>query len=77
MDKKSNENEPSSPESSENKRGNNSLLIALILAGLVMLLFYNRGEERSLISLSFFQEHLTLFFVGIAYFLGPNRCLHK
>ncbi len=62
MDKKSDENDPSGPpgnsEPQENRRGNNSLLIALILAGLVVLLFYNRGEERSLVSVSFFQVQL-------------------
>ncbi len=58
MDKKSDENGSTGPDSQEGRRGNNSLLIALILAGLVLLLFYNRGEERSLISASFFQEQL-------------------
>ena len=46
MDKKSDENGSTGPESQEGRRGNNSLLIALILIGLVLLLFYNRGEER-------------------------------
>ncbi len=43
-----------------NRRGNNSLLIALILAALVVMLFYNRSEERSLVSASFFQEQLAV-----------------
>jgi cell division protease FtsH len=62
MDKKSDENRAGgplgSPEAQENKRSNNSLLIALILVGLVVLLFFNRGEERSLVSASFFQQEL-------------------
>ena len=58
MEKKSDQNESGGPEPQENRRGNNSLFIALILAGLVVLLFYNRGEERSLISASFFQQEL-------------------
>ena len=58
MEKKSDENGSAGHESQEGRRGNNSLLIALILAGLVLLLFYNRGEERSLVSASFFQEQL-------------------
>ncbi len=58
MEKKSEQNESGGPEPQENRRGNNSLFIALILAGLVVLLFYNRGEERSLISASFFQQQL-------------------
>lgn len=58
MDKKSEENGSNSPEAQDGRRGNNSLLIALILAGLVLLLFFNRGEERSLVTASFFQEEL-------------------
>ncbi len=58
MDKKSDENGSTGSDSQEGRRGNNTLLIALILAGLVLLLFYNRGEERSLISASFFQDQL-------------------
>jgi cell division protease FtsH len=58
MDKKSDENGSPSPESPENKRSNNSLWIALILAGLMILLFYNREEEVSLVSASFFQQEL-------------------
>ncbi|MDC0295254.1 ATP-dependent zinc metalloprotease FtsH [bacterium] len=58
MEKKTDQSEPSGPESQENRRGNNTLFIAIILAALVVLLFYNRGEERSLISASFFQSQL-------------------
>ncbi len=59
MDKKSEKNETPTPEPQENRRGNNSLIIALLLAGSVVLLFYNRGEDLSTISASFFQKELT------------------
>jgi cell division protease FtsH len=58
MDKKSEKNEASKPEPQEGRRGNNSLIIALLLAGSLVLLFYNRGEERSVVSASFFQTEL-------------------
>jgi len=58
MDKKSEKNESPTPEPQENRRGNNSLIIGLLLAGSVVLLFYNRGEERSAIKASFFQQEL-------------------
>lgn len=59
MDKKSDEKlTPQGSEGQPTRRSNNSLLIALVLAALVMMLFYNRGEERSLISASFFQTQL-------------------
>ena len=58
MDKKSEKNETPTPEPQEGKRGNNSLIIALLLAGSLVLLFYNRGEERSAVSASFFQTEL-------------------
>ncbi|MAI71249.1 MAG: cell division protein FtsH [Rhodopirellula sp.] len=58
MDKKSEKNEAPASEPQESKRGNNSLIIALLLAGSLVLLFYNRGEERSTVSASFFQTEL-------------------
>ena len=61
MDNKSDDRDPSgnaTGSESQEKRGNNSLLIALILAALVMLLFYNREEPRDLVSASFFQKEL-------------------
>ncbi len=58
MDKKSEKNEAPASEPQEGKRGNNSLIIALLLAGSLVLLFYNRGEERSTVSASFFQTEL-------------------
>ncbi|TWU57493.1 ATP-dependent zinc metalloprotease FtsH [Rubripirellula reticaptiva] len=69
MDKKSDDQSPKNnvrdrvngtpgPENQPNRRNNNSLLIALILAALVLMLFYNRSEERSLVSASFFQHEL-------------------
>ncbi len=58
MDKKSEKNDKPTPEPQEGKRGNNSLIIALLLAGSLVLLFYNRGEERSAVSASFFQTEL-------------------
>ena len=58
MDKKSEKNEPSASEPQEGKRGNNSLIIALLVAGIFVLLFYNRGDERSAVSASFFQTEL-------------------
>jgi len=58
MDKKSEKNEAPKPEPKEGRRGNNSLIIALLLAGSLVLLFYNRGEDRSVVSASFFQTEL-------------------
>ncbi|MDA7915193.1 ATP-dependent zinc metalloprotease FtsH [bacterium] len=58
MDKKSEKNETPASEPQESRRGNNSLIIALLLAGSLVLLFYNRGEERSVVSASFFQTEL-------------------
>ena len=58
MDKKSEKNEAPTTEPQEGKRGNNSLIIALLLAGSLVLLFYNRGEERDAVSASFFQTEL-------------------
>src|SRR6056297_2315533 len=58
MEKKSDEKSPQAPEPTANRRGNNSLLIALILTALVLMLFFNRAEERSLVSASFFQKQL-------------------
>ena len=58
MEKKPDQKDSGGSEPQENRRGNNSLFIALILAGLVVLLFYNRGEDRSLITASFFQSEL-------------------
>lgn len=40
------------------KRGNNSFLIALVVAGLIAMLFFNRGEDRDRITASFFQQQL-------------------
>ena len=77
MDKKS-ENKPAkavkSNEAEPPRRGNNSLLIALILAALVLMLFYNRGEERSLVSASFFQKELEKKNVE-AVFIGEQQVL--
>jgi cell division protease FtsH len=61
MQNKSDDKQPNSQKSSEPpepKRSNNSFLIALILTALVVLLFVNRGEERSRIPLSFFYKEL-------------------
>jgi cell division protease FtsH len=60
MDNKSDQKSPHSPSGSEpqERRGNNPLVIALILAALVMLLFYKSAEDRSLISASFFDSQL-------------------
>jgi cell division protease FtsH len=58
MDKKSEKNEAPKSEPQEGRRGNNSLIIALLLAGSLVLLFYNRGEDRSVVSASFFQTEL-------------------
>ena len=40
------------------RRGNNTLLIALVVAGLVAMLFLNQGEDRSRITESFFLQQL-------------------
>ncbi len=59
MDNRPEEN-PNSGADSRGRRNNNSLLIALIVAGLVAMLFFNRGTPRSEIPASFFQEQLAI-----------------
>ena len=58
MENKSNENGPGGQEPSANRRGNNSLLIALVIVGLIALLFYRPGEQASEIETSFFYQEL-------------------
>lgn len=58
MDKPSNSNAPQDKENGPAKRGNNSLLIALVIAALVMMLFYGRSEERSVVTAKFFYDQL-------------------
>ena len=58
MEKKSDEGQPERPEPQESRRGSNTLLIALVLAGLFVLLFYNTSEDRSKISPTFFNQEL-------------------
>lgn len=58
MDNQSNSNAPQDKEKGPAKRGNNSLLIALVIAALVMMLFYGRGEERSVVTAKFFYDQL-------------------
>jgi cell division protease FtsH len=58
MDKPSNSSAPQDKENGPAKRGNNSLLIALVIAALVMMLFYGRSEERSLVTAKFFYDQL-------------------
>lgn len=58
MDNQSNSNSPQDKEKGPAKRGNNSLLIALVIAALVMMLFYGRGEERSVVTAKFFYDQL-------------------
>ena len=58
MDNPSNSNAPQDKENVPAKRGNNSLLIALVIAALVMMLFYGRSEERSLVTAKFFYDQL-------------------
>ena len=57
MENKSNENGSGGSESPQ-RRGSNSILIALIVIGLLALLFYRGGTEYSRISTSFFYEQL-------------------
>ncbi len=52
------DNSPDGDAEPQQRRGNNSLLIALIIVGLVAMLFFRNGEQRSPISASFFQEEL-------------------
>jgi cell division protease FtsH len=58
MENKSDDNGSTGPESQPSRRGSNSLLIALIVAGLLALLFYKNGEPRSTVSTSFFYGQL-------------------
>ena len=58
MDKPSNSNAPEDKENGPAKRGNNSLLIALVITALVMMLFYGRSEERSVVTAKFFYDQL-------------------
>ena len=58
MENKSSDSGPGGPENPPSRRGNHSLLIALIVAGLVALLFYKGGEPVSPVSTSFFYQQL-------------------
>ncbi len=59
MENRPDENDqPEGEAETQPRRGNNSLLIALIIVGLIALLFFRNGEQRSLISASFFQKEL-------------------
>jgi len=58
MENRSEDNKDSGADGSR-KRGNNSFLIALVVAGLVAMLFLNRGEERDRVTSSFFQQQLS------------------
>ncbi len=59
MDKKSDEKDSAKDGASPNRRNNNSLLIALVIAGLVAMLFMNRGSNVTEIPKSFFLEQLS------------------
>lgn len=58
MENKSDDNGSTGPENQPNPRRNNSLLIALIVAGLIALLFYRTNDDRSPVSTSFFYGQL-------------------
>tara|TARA_R110002049_G_scaffold2750_8_gene22131 strand:+ start:40459 stop:42507 length:2049 start_codon:yes stop_codon:yes gene_type:complete len=58
MENGSEKNNAKSQEPSGQRRNNNSLLIALVVAGLIAMLFFGQSDERSRISASFFQEQL-------------------
>ncbi len=57
MDNRPEENSNSGAEP-KGRRSNNSVLIALVVAALVAMLFFNRDTERSEIPASFFQDQL-------------------
>ncbi len=58
MENKSDENGSREPENQPNRRGNNTLWIALIVAGLLALLFYKGSEEVDYVDTSFFYHEL-------------------
>ena len=58
MENRSDENREPRGETPRGKRSNNSILIALVIAGLVAMLFFNRGEDRDRITVSFFLQQL-------------------
>lgn len=58
MDNRPDENQDKRGETPRGKRGNNTVLIALVIAGLVAMLFFNRGEDPDRITVSFFLEQL-------------------
>ncbi|NND98623.1 MAG: ATP-dependent zinc metalloprotease FtsH [Pirellulaceae bacterium] len=57
MEKQSGESGSNEPEV-QNRRGNNSILIALIVAGLIAMLFFRSEPDASVISISFFKDEL-------------------
>lgn len=58
MENRSDESQEKRGEPPRGKRGNNTILIALVVAGLVAMLFFGRGEESDRISVRFFLEQL-------------------
>ncbi|EMI19203.1 cell division protein FtsH [Rhodopirellula maiorica SM1] len=58
MDKRSDEKDSEKSGGGANKRGNNTFLIALVVAGLIAMLFMNRGANVAEVSTSFFLDQL-------------------
>ncbi|TWU26688.1 ATP-dependent zinc metalloprotease FtsH [Novipirellula galeiformis] len=58
MDKRSDEKDSAKGGVAANKRGNNTFLIALVVAGLIAMLFMNRGANVTEVSTSFFLDQL-------------------
>ncbi|MGB7345229.1 MAG: ATP-dependent zinc metalloprotease FtsH [Pirellulaceae bacterium] len=57
MEKKSDESGSQEPEV-QNRRGNNSILIALVVAGLIAMLFFRSETDADPIKVSFFKDEL-------------------
>ncbi|MEM9588865.1 MAG: AAA family ATPase, partial [Planctomycetota bacterium] len=60
MENRSEDTNDNGGEEKRGRRGGNTFLIAAVLAGLVAMLFFNRAEDRDVITASFFQEQLKL-----------------
>jgi len=58
MDNRSDQKEPGKTDSTEPKRGNNSFLIAVVVAALIAMLFLNRGSDPQEVPISFFLDQL-------------------
>ncbi|TWT83955.1 ATP-dependent zinc metalloprotease FtsH [Planctomycetes bacterium CA13] len=58
MDNRSDEKNSGKDDSAQNKRGNNSFMIAVVVAALIAMLFMNRGADKTEVPSSFFYKQL-------------------